>query len=147
MKNALLFIILALGLTACFPVYKKLKPEFEVNVVDENGQAVANAQIILLTEVHPAINIIAKIQKLTDAQGVAKFSGQREWKVESLMIHGSKYYHWSICVRKSGFITQGMIDADQSKIKVVLLPQKADILLSESEKVLQDTVDILCAIE
>lgn len=37
--------------------------------------------------------------------GKASFSARTEWRVESLMLHGSEIYFWNWCVEKAGYET------------------------------------------
>ncbi|WP_228203387.1 hypothetical protein [Acinetobacter sp. CFCC 10889] len=139
--------VAVLFISGCYPIYKTQKPEFEVTVVDEQGQPIEKAEVILMTEVHPAKIDAQFDKKLTNSLGKVNFAKQAEWKVEFLMIHGVQHYNWTICVAKAGYVTQGMIDVDQDKIKVILQPKKANIALNETEKVLQDTIEMFCSVK
>lgn len=145
MYKTTISLVAVLYLSGCYPIYKTQKPELEVTVVDEHNQPIEKAKVILMTEVHPAKIDAQFDKKLTNSLGKINFAKQAEWKVEFLMIHGVQHYNWNICVAKAGYATQGMIDVDHDKIKVVLLPKKASIALNETEKVLQDTIEMFCS--
>lgn len=141
----LMSLLLGHGLSGCYPIYKTQKPELEVTVVDEQNQPVEKAKVVLITEVHPAKIDAQFDQKTTNSFGKANFAKQSKWQVEFLMIHGVQHYNWNICVVKSGYVTQGMIDVNQDKIKVILVPKKAIKALDETEKVLQKTIEMMCS--
>ena len=98
---------LAAGLSGCvpYPVYKKLLPEATVKVVDGAGAAIAGARVELVSSAYPYGHEKSRDFQQTDARGEARFGVRREWRTESLMIHGGESYFWNWCVRREGYVT------------------------------------------
>lgn len=112
-------ILVSIG--ACYPIYKTQKPQLAVNVVDEQGAAIIDAKVVLVTTVHPAKIDDQYDEKFSNQFGAVNFEKQAQWKVESLMIHGVQFYDWYLCVAKNGYITQDFIDVNKnSQIKIIL---------------------------
>ena len=125
-KRALL--LPALMLTACvpYPTYKTLAPEASVLVVDSARKPIAGVEATLVSTSYPHRVVRHRAVKETGADGVAVFSSQREWRVETLMIHGAQEFFWNWCVRKDGYTTFATVyngaASFNSDLTVQLLP-------------------------
>ena len=98
-------IVAALLLAGCFPVYKTLQPSANATVVDELGKPIPEAKVVLIASSYPYGRERFRHQKNTWSNGEAEFPSIREWRIESLMIHGVEFFFWNWCVEKDGFIT------------------------------------------
>ena len=115
MKKVALTALAALTfLPGCvpYPVYKTLQPAAQIVVHDEANHPVANAEVVLLASAYPYGFERSRETRETNDQGIASFASQREWKVETLMIHGALEYFWNWCVRKDGYVTYLTSDRD-----------------------------------
>lgn len=105
--NVIATLLAAAILSACvpFPVYKTLQPSARIVVLGERSQPIANAEAILVSNAYPYGLEKRREVKLTKADGTAVFEPLREWRTESLMIHGAEVFFWNWCVRKEGYVT------------------------------------------
>ena len=121
-------IVLMCGLlSACYPVYQTIRTPVQVNVVDEQGQAIKNAKVVMETTQRPAHVLPVFNRLFTDSQGKVKFHRQREWTIETLFIHGFQVYRWNLCVSKQGYEMLKSIELKEQnskRIRVVLKQQK-----------------------
>jgi len=100
---ALLFPLLLLA--GCFPVYKTLQPSASVRVLDDSGRPVTQAEVTMIASAYPYGLEKQRFIRATDNSGAASFPSISEWRVESIMLHGSETYFWNWCVRKDGYTT------------------------------------------
>ena len=108
MKTAALTIVLAIiSLCGCvpYPVNKTLQPAAQVTVRDRMHQPLAAAEVTLIASAYPYGFEKSRTTKDTAVDGTAAFDSIREWRAESLMIHGAEEYFWNWCVRKTGYAT------------------------------------------
>ena len=92
-----LVIVMALGflsLTSCVPyaIYKTLQPPATATVLDSHGRAVADAEVTLIANAYPYGVEKSRVTQKTGSDGVARFTAAREWRTESLMIHGADVF-------------------------------------------------------
>lgn len=123
MKYCIFLGLISVVLSGCYPVYKTIRLPFDAHIVDENGKRVEGADVLLITEQHPAKVPLKFVLIQTDAEGIAIFKSVKEWKMENLIIHGIQNYSWSMCVSKAGYGTVDNIalsDFPSQKINVVL---------------------------
>lgn len=90
MKRSIFLVPILISLSSCYPIYKTQKPQVTVTVVNEQGVAIADVKVVLVTAVHPAKIDDQYDEKFTNKLGIVNFEKQAQWKVESLMIHGCK---------------------------------------------------------
>ncbi len=95
-----------------YPVYKTTQPESRATVLDENSQPLAGARVVLISSTYPYGREQTRHEALTGADGGAAFEAQREWRAESMMIHGAQVYFWNWCVEKTGYETYVTSDRD-----------------------------------
>ena len=110
------------------------KVEMKVGLVLESKR-VEGADVLLITEQHPAKVPLKFVLIQTDAEGIAIFKSVKEWKMENLIIHGIQNYSWSMCVSKAGYGTVDNIalsDFPSQKINVVL--KKTEYVSGEKER-------------
>lgn len=98
-------LTLALGGCVPYPVYKTLQPEASLAVFDEQGQPLAETQVLLIASAWPYGTERKRNAALSDTQGQARFEKIAEWRVESLMLHGAEHYFWNWCVQRPGYLT------------------------------------------
>lgn len=106
--NKLATIGIFLSLTGCsYPVYKKMQPQSEIVILDESQKPLANVKVELHSKEQAAGGRAKhwKSTKLTTQDGIAEFESRREWRIESLMIHGMTFVSWKWCIEKEGFKT------------------------------------------
>ncbi|NMK48188.1 carboxypeptidase regulatory-like domain-containing protein [Achromobacter sp. Bel] len=98
---------LAATLSACvpYPVYKTLQPSARATVQDPQSQPLADARVVLISSSYPYGRERSRQETQTAANGIARFVSQSEWRVESMMLHGSESYFWNWCVEKQGYET------------------------------------------
>ncbi len=117
--------------TGCYPVYKTLQREARIRVVDERGEAIAGAEVHLITSSHPYANERSRETKTTRADGVATFVKRSEWRIESLMIHGAEAIFWNWCVRSEGHrtvaTTHRSADAFETETEIDLHPGRPSV--------------------
>lgn len=107
MKAALIGLPLAAILAGCvpYPVHKTLQPAARIQLLDQRGMPVADAEVTLITRNRFGQSEHLRQHGRSDAQGRAHFSRIAEWRVETSMLHGSAEYLWSWCVYRPGFVT------------------------------------------
>lgn len=124
--------------TACYPVYKTLQEEARIRVVDERGEAIAGAEVHLITSSYPYGSERHRETKATDADGVAAFAKNSEWRVESLMIHGAEIFFWNWCVRLEGHRTVATFhrsaDELETDMEIVLRPGRPSVCADPLER-------------
>ncbi|WP_067749005.1 carboxypeptidase-like regulatory domain-containing protein [Orrella dioscoreae] len=105
MRYLLLACCLALQGCLPYPVYKQLQPESRVRVVDAAGAPLAGASVTLLANTYPYGREHHRETQVTDAAGEVLFSSRREWRAETLFIHGAQVFVWRLCIAKPGYAT------------------------------------------
>lgn len=100
---------MALGLAGltqgCWPAWKTVQRERSFKVEDEAGKPIASATVAYVTISYPYGNEDKREIAATGPDGRAQFLSDREWQLESLMIHGSRSYTWRWCVSAPGYET------------------------------------------
>ncbi|GAB2877239.1 hypothetical protein GCM10027180_04330 [Microbulbifer echini] len=95
-------------------------------VVDEAGNPVNDAIVTLISGAYPYGEERTRMSVKTDYSGKAKFPKIKDWRIESLMIHGAESYYWSWCIYKEGFLTyevgKGGADGFSPKAQTTLKP-------------------------
>jgi hypothetical protein len=106
-KETLTALIAMTLLSGCvpYPVYKTLQPAAQIVVRDEANRPLPNAEVALLASAYPYGFERSRETKETTDQGTVSFALKREWRVETLMIHGAQEFFWNWCVRKDGYAT------------------------------------------
>lgn len=104
------FVIQALAatlLSGCvpYPIYKTLQPAARVTVLDHAKRPMENVEATLIAGTYPYGFEQHRTTEQTLANGTASFDAMREWRTESLMIHGAQEFFWIWCIRKSGYVT------------------------------------------
>lgn len=107
MKAALPALTLAALLAGCvpYPIHKTLQPAARLQVLDDRGQPLADAEVMLITSQRFSRDELVRQRGRSDAQGRVAFARMAEWRIETSMLHGSADYLWRWCVRHPGFIT------------------------------------------
>ncbi|TCM67837.1 hypothetical protein EC844_107132 [Acinetobacter calcoaceticus] len=122
-----LTLIMTLGLAACFPVYKTIRPNLNVLVKDQQGHPINQAQVVLTTIQSPGLLLDPHQIQFTQ-QGQAHFKKASEWQLNVTFLHGVQYYRWFACVTKPGYQTQAYIDINrETKSR-----HQLDVILVES---------------
>lgn len=105
--RALVLACLSLSVSGCvpYPVHKQLQPATRVRVVTEAGEPLIGARVLLLANTYPYGREHHRELASTDATGAAVFPERREWRTESLMIHGWQEFFWNVCVSMPGRVT------------------------------------------
>ncbi len=98
----LLFVIL---LSGCYPVYKTLQPRSHILVVDESGEPIQGAVVVLVANAYPYGHEKTRMEVVTNYKGEARFPSSKEWRVEVMVMHGMEVYYWNWCVTKDGYET------------------------------------------
>ncbi|MGO3384199.1 hypothetical protein [Acinetobacter guillouiae] len=128
MKRSIFLVPILISLSSCYPIYKTQKPQVTVTVVNEQGVAISDVKVVLVTAVHPAKIDDQYDEKFTNKLGIVNFEKQAQWKVESLMIHGVQVYDWNLCLAKDGYITQEFVDVGKkAQIKIILKKGKTPL--------------------
>lgn len=104
------FVVLTLCfyLSGClsYPVNKRVQPKSSIEVVDESGKYLRNAEVHLVASSYPHPREEFRMIKKTGNSGALVFPEIKEWRIESLHIHGIAYYFWNWCIKKEGYETQ-----------------------------------------
>jgi hypothetical protein len=108
LARVFLILISAVLLVGCplpYPVYKEVQPSAQIKVLDESGEPIEGAKVVLLASSNPHPVERGRETKFTDQHGVAHFESRREWRKEAMMMHGVEYFFWNWCVQKPDFKT------------------------------------------
>jgi len=105
MRAIVLTCCLALSGCIPYPIHKQLRPATRVHVVTETGDPLVGARVLLLANTYPYGREHHREAATTDATGTAVFPERREWRTESLMIHGWQEFFWNLCVSMPGRAT------------------------------------------
>lgn len=107
MKAAFIGLPLAAILAGCvpYPINKTLQPAAYLQVLDQRGMPVADAEVTLITRNRFGQSELLRQHDRSDAQGWVHFNRIAEWRVETSMLHGSAEYLWNWCVYRPGFVT------------------------------------------
>ncbi|MBE0399894.1 carboxypeptidase regulatory-like domain-containing protein [Halomonas sp. FME1] len=126
MKLIILAITLLLSGCVVYPINKTLQPEAEVLVTDGEGKPIQNAWVYLISSSYPYGFEQSRMMDKTSYRGEASFPKIKEWRAESLMIHGSEVFFWNWCVVKVGFETHTTMwnsgNDFQTQYEVILNP-------------------------
>lgn len=97
----------SLALPGCipYPIYKQLQPQTRVRVVDPAGAPLAGASVTLVANTYPYGREHHRETLATGAAGEVVFSARREWRAETLFIHGAQVFVWRLCIAKPGYAT------------------------------------------
>lgn len=100
-------MIAMISLSGCvpYPVYKTLQPTAQVTVLDKADQPLPESQVMLMSNAYPYGFEKSRETMETADDGIATFASVREWRAESLMIHGAEVFFWNWCIRKEGYVT------------------------------------------
>ncbi|MGE8685646.1 MAG: carboxypeptidase regulatory-like domain-containing protein [Achromobacter sp.] len=88
-----------------YPVYKTMQPDARITVLGPDSQPVADTRVVLISSSYPYGRERFRHETRSGSDGVATFQAIREWRVESMMLHGSQVYFWNWCVEKEGYET------------------------------------------
>lgn len=103
MKLLTLTITLLLSGCVVYPINKTLQPEAEILVTEVEGKPIQDAWVSLISSSYPyGFEQMRKVGKTSD-RGEASFPEMKEWRTESLMIHGANVFFWILVRRKSRF--------------------------------------------
>ena len=105
MIRVITLAILSILAVGCYPINKTLQPTAKITVVDERGDPVRGAEIVLISNAFPYGFERSRMLIRTNQNGHSYFPQITEWRIESLMIHGSDVYFWNWCVFKEGYET------------------------------------------
>ncbi|WP_447956242.1 hypothetical protein [Vreelandella sp. EE7] len=126
MKILILTITLLLSGCVVYPVNKTLQPEAEILVTDVEEKPIQNAWVALISSSYPYGLEQMRTSDQTNHNGEASFPEMKEWRTESLMIHGASVFFWNWCVVKAGFETHTTLwsrgDDFQPQYDVALTP-------------------------
>ncbi|SJN14245.1 hypothetical protein CZ787_14180 [Halomonas citrativorans] len=122
----MLTITLLLSGCVVYPINKTLQPEAEILVTDVEGKPVQDAWVYLISNSYPyGFEQMRKVDQ-TSYRGEASFPSIKEWRTESLMIHGASVFFWNWGVVKAGFETHSTMwssgDDFQPQYDVTLTP-------------------------
>ena len=99
----LVVVMMSLGCVP-YPIYKTLQPAATAMIVDSDGKPVSGATVVLISSAHPYGREQFRMVSIT-RDGVAQFHTVKDWRIESMMLHGAQFYFWNWCVSKEGFRT------------------------------------------
>ncbi|MCY1292122.1 hypothetical protein D9M70_413350 [compost metagenome] len=113
--SVLVLCATSLALSACFPVYKTLQPYSEAKVLDEHGKPIDLAEIALISSAYPYGNEQFRTVARTNPSGTASFYKVKDFRIESLMMHGAQSFFWNWCVKSKGYetVTTSFRNTDQ----------------------------------
>ncbi|MCY1519854.1 hypothetical protein D9M68_546180 [compost metagenome] len=97
-----------------YPVYKTMQPDARITVLDPGSQPVADARVVLISSSYPYGQERFRNEARSGSDGVATFQAIREWRAESMMLHGSQVYFWNWCVEKEGYETYATLNREPS---------------------------------
>lgn len=100
-----------------YPVYKTMQPDARATVLDEKSHPLADARVVLISSTFPYGREQFRNETRSAADGGATFEALREWRAESMVIHGSQVYFWNWCVEKAGYETYMTLDRDAAYFK------------------------------
>ncbi|UYF99197.1 hypothetical protein [Halomonas sp. GD1P12] len=122
-----------------YPVNKTLQPEAEILVTDEKGKPIQDARVTLISNSYPYGFEQMRRSDQTSNGGEASFPEIKEWRTESLMIHGSNVFFWNWCVVKPGFETHTTMWSSgqdfQPQYNVTLTPGESTPCPEEMNKI------------
>ncbi|MGP9499279.1 hypothetical protein [Halomonas sp. AOP43-D1-4] len=140
-KMKLLILTITLFLSGCviYPINKTLQPEAEILVTNVEGKPIQDAWVYLISSSYPyGFEQMRKGDKTSD-RGEASFPEMKEWRTESLMIHGSNVFFWNWCVVKADFETHSTMwssgDGFQPQYDVTLTPGESTPCPEEPNKI------------
>jgi hypothetical protein len=107
MRNLIAVLALSTGISGCipYPIYKTLQPSATVRIQDRTAAPIPDAEVTLISNAYPYGREKGRETVLTSPNGQAHFEAIREWRIETLMIHGAEVFFWNWCVRKHGYKT------------------------------------------
>ncbi|MDA8485968.1 hypothetical protein NNO07_23130 [Pseudomonas resinovorans] len=105
--NTVALLAASLLLSACFPVYKTLQPYAEAQVFDESGKKLSGAktEVALISSASPYGYEQFRTVVHPGPAGIARFYKVKDFRFESLTMHGIQAFSWSWCVRSKGYET------------------------------------------
>ncbi|MFI0472203.1 hypothetical protein ACGLWX_05690 [Halomonas sp. HMF6819] len=139
MKLLILAITLLLSGCVVYPVNKTLQPEAEILVTDVQGKPIQDAWVSLISSSYPYGLEQRRTGDKTNAGGEASFPEMKEWRTESLMIHGASVFFWNWCIVKADFETHITMwssgDDFQPQYDVTLTPGESTPCPEELNKI------------
>ncbi|MCS2611150.1 hypothetical protein [Halomonas dongshanensis] len=139
MKLLMLTIALLLSDCVVYPINKTLQPEAEILVTDVEEKPIQDAWVTLISSSYPYDLKQMRRGGKTSDRGEASFPNIKEWRTESLMIHGSNVFFWNWCVVKAGFETHSTMwssgDDFQPQYDVILTPGESTPCPEEPTKI------------
>lgn len=128
MIKYIFYLLLAIAFSGCYPIHKTIQPKSEMIVVDKEGKPIKNAKVYLISIANPYNREKSRNMLKTDSMGIVRFDKIKEWRIETLMIHGADAYFWNYCVKKDGYQTQftgRLKNKSETKKRFILLKGKS----------------------
>ena len=102
---AAMTLLLAFGLSGCFPQVMVTQPDLTLHIQDERGEAVA-AQVTLYWWEYPHRRQRSVVTVATASQGTVSFAESTETEIMVLVLpHGMPAYNWTFCVEAADYKT------------------------------------------
>ncbi len=103
MRRILYSLSLLLLLSGCVPRYAMLRPHYEVDVRNPNGEPVSSATLWVRTLRSPPGYYPQPEQFPADAQGHISVEKKSHWEKIIFFMHGTNFYSWHWCIEAPGY--------------------------------------------
>jgi hypothetical protein len=131
MARGLPWLLIA-ALCGCvpYPAYRTTRPEVTLTIRDARQRPIEGARVTLVSTEPPFDVVKSQAELWTAADGVVRFSSERELRVEVLFLYRGPIRFWNWCVEKEGFVTyfsrgpRTKVFADESVVLLKAGPSK-----------------------
>ncbi|WP_409429839.1 membrane lipoprotein lipid attachment site-containing protein [Kosakonia sp.] len=103
MKRIFFSLCAILILSGCIPRYATIRPGYDVDVRNREGEPIPNATLWVRTGRSPPGYFPPPEQFQSDAQGHIHVEKKSRWEKIIFFIHGTNFYRWSWCIEAPGY--------------------------------------------
>lgn len=103
--NLIYFFFFIIIFGGCYPIYKTVRPKSQVLVTNQNNEPLKGATVYLLTDSYPYHVETYIDEAITNEEGYAYFEKKKDFRFESLLMHGSNQFEWDWCIFKENYQT------------------------------------------
>jgi hypothetical protein len=124
LHSGVALVVVAAGLSGCFPSLLTSRPGATVIVTDESGVPLEGATVTLGTiEWHGVGGAMTTQDFTTDRAGSVQLDSERAWKMQVMLPDGDVRFSWAMCVSKPGFESVPLSRIDfEEPVEIALYP-------------------------
>ncbi|AMO48555.1 Hypothetical protein AKI40_2150 [Enterobacter sp. FY-07] len=121
MKRMLFSLCLLLMLSGCLPRYAMIRPGYDIDVRNREGESLPNATLWVRTGHSPPGYFPPPESFQADAQGHIHVEKKSQWEKSIFFLHGTHFYRWHWCIEAPGYMPRSG-DGEEIRSPLILTP-------------------------